>query len=360
MTPPNTFMEQVNRIRELADKLARPIRLMEVCGTHTVAAFRTGLRSLLPSNVLLLSGPGCPVCVTTIDYVDHAIALAALPGTVIATFGDMIRVPGTVSTLESAKARGADIMVVYSPLDALELAKKSPDKQVIFLGVGFETTSPTVAWTIKHARINGVSNYKVLCAHKLIPPAMDALLKDRDTAIDGFMCPGHVSVIIGANAYKPLAESYKAPFVISGFEATDMAVSIEMLLRQLLEGRSDVEVQYSRSVTAEGNREAQLLLAEVFSVCDAGWRGLATIPSSGYTIAPKYAAHDAGDLLSGLSIPPSVEPAGCRCGAVLKGTCLPPECPLFGIRCTPDNPVGACMVSTEGSCAAYFKFGKRQ
>ncbi len=344
----------------LAGKIGRPVKLMEVCGTHTMAAFRTGFRSLLPPGVSLLSGPGCPVCVTTADYVDLAIAIARQPDTVITTFGDMVRVPGTEMSLEQARARGAKVSVVYSPMDALELAAREPNTRVVFLGVGFETTTPSVAWTIRHAKKTGVRNYSVLCAHKVIPPAMAALLAAGDVKVDGFMCPGHVSVIIGSGAYEFICRDHHIPCVIAGFEAADMARAVELLLRQIAERRAAVENEYSRSVDAAGNGKARAAMDEVFEPCNAAWRGLGVIPGSGLRIRDVFAEHDAARHAEGLKVPAPREPAGCICGAILKGTRTPPECPLFGARCTPETPVGACMVSSEGTCSAYYKYQRRK
>ncbi|MBU1694833.1 MAG: hydrogenase formation protein HypD [Verrucomicrobia bacterium] len=350
--------KEIQAIRELAGGLGRTVRLMEVCGTHTMAAFRSGLRSLLPANVQLLSGPGCPVCVTPIDYVDQAVALAQRPDTVVATFGDMIRVPGTEASLEQARARGAQVRVVYSPLDALAEARANPGTAVVFLGVGFETTAPTTAWALREAA-RDTPNFYVLCGHKTMPQAMAALLDGGEVCVDGFLCPGHVSVIIGSKPYEFIPQKYGLPCVVAGFEGEDMAAAIRMALKQLAEGRAEVEVQYTRSVTREGNAKAQAAIREVFEDSDAAWRGLGTLPGSGLRIRGEFSAHDAERLLAGLEIPPAREPAACRCGDVLRGACAPPECPLFGTLCTPGHPVGACMVSSEGTCAAYYQFREK-
>ena len=346
-------------VRALSKKIGRPVHLMEVCGTHTVSAFRTGLRSLLPDEVELIAGPGCPVCVTPNGYLDRAIAIARRPGAMITTFGDMLRVPGTESSLERERATGANIRIVYSATDALDMAREQPDTRVVFLGVGFETTMPTIAWTLRKAREDGVDNYSVLCAHKTIPEAMAALLASGETSIDGFMCPGHVSVVIGAGAYRPLCEQFHAPCVITGFEAGDMALAIRMLLAQALEGRAEVEIQYKRSVNEDGNAAAQAACAEVFEKCETEWRGVGVIPDSGMRIRPEFAAHDAARIFADLSVPEPADNPGCICGEVLRGVKSPPDCPLFGRACTPAEPIGACMVSSEGSCAAYHKFAQR-
>ncbi len=337
-------------------KLARRLRFMEVCGTHTMSAFRSGLRALLPPEVELLSGPGCPVCVTDDDYVDAAIALAQQPGVRVATFGDMLRVPGREGSLEQARAAGADVRVVYSPLDALEDAQRAPSRRVVFLGVGFETTAPAVAWTLRAAEEDGVANYSVLCAHKTMPRAMSALLAGGETRIDGFLCPGHVTAVIGAAAYDGIVRQHGIPCVVAGFEAADMAEGLEMLARQILEGRAEVEIQYRRAVERTPNARATAILAEVFEECDAVWRGLGVIPGSGLRPRARFAAHDAARVFPDLPRPTPRAPTGCRCGDILRGVMTPPECPLFGGRCTPERPVGACMVSSEGACAAWHRY----
>lgn len=347
---------RMRRIGELADRIGRQVRLMEVCGTHTMAAFRTGLRSLLPPGVSLLSGPGCPVCVTPTSFVDRAVALSRRPGTVAATFGDMVRVPGSESSLERARAEGSRVRVVYSALDALQMAADDPSVSVVFLGVGFETTVPGTAWAIREARAAGRENFFVLGAHKTMPQAMAALLAGGDLRIDGFICPGHVSVIIGSAAYDFICRDYGIPCVVTGFEGGDLVAGIERLLEQIAEGRAAVEVQYTRSVTREGNARARAAIDEVFEPCDAEWRGLGTVPGSGLRIRPAFASQDAEAAFPGLDVPAGAEPPGCQCGDVLRGLKTPPECPLFGSVCTPAAPVGACMVSGEGTCAAYFKY----
>jgi hydrogenase expression/formation protein HypD len=345
------------RIRELTSGRSGTMTFMEICGTHTMSIYQYGIRSLLPPQVRLISGPGCPVCVTPIGYVDQAVAYARLPETIIATFGDMLRVPGSTSSLMQERARGADIRIVYSPLDAVNLAARHPERKVIFLGVGFETTAPTIAGSIITAAARGIANFFVLTAHKTIPIPMQVLSSDPDLAIDGYICPAHVSAIIGADAYRFLAEEHGVPCVATGFEPADVMHGVEMLVRQIVEGRSEVEIQYSRFVTPEGNRKAQAMLAEVFVPCDAAWRGIGVIPQSGLEIAGKYAAFDARKVLP-VQVEEPREPKGCRCGEVLKGKLAPAECVLFGTVCTPESPVGACMVSSEGSCAAAYKYGQ--
>jgi hydrogenase expression/formation protein HypD len=334
------------------------VNLMEVCGTHTMVAFRSGLRQLLPGNVHMLSGPGCPVCVTDTNYIDAAIELSRNPKVIVATFGDLMRVPGSESSLEQERAGGADVRVVYSPSDALGLAREWPSKKVVFLGVGFETTAPTVAASILRAAQEKCANYLVLCAHKTMPRAMEALLKDQTVKIDGFICPGHVSVITGAAMYRFICEQYRIPCVVCGFEAWDMLKTIAMLLTQIADGRAVVEVEYSRSVDDHGNVAAQKLMAEVFEPCAAAWRGIGTIPGSGLAIRAKYAAHDAAQVLNVTFAPARVHP-GCRCGDVLRGVITPLDCRLFGKACSPLNPFGPCMVSSEGVCAAYYRYERR-
>jgi hydrogenase expression/formation protein HypD len=330
--------------------------LMEVCGTHTMAIYQHGIRSLLPANIRLISGPGCPVCVTPVDYVDHAVALARRPGTIVATFGDMVRVPGSSSSLLHEQARGADVRVVYSPLDAVALAQKHPGQAVVFLGVGFETTTPTIAGSIIEAKRRGVANFFVLGAHKTIPGPMAILADDPALQVDGYLCPAHVSAIIGAAAYEPLARDHKVPCVVTGFEPLDMLQGVAMLARQIVAGEARVEIQYSRIVRKEGNARARQILYEVFEPCDARWRGIGVIPGSGLGIRAAYAAFDAARQLP-VTVEEPKEHAGCLCGEILKGKVTPKECPLFRTACTPENPVGACMVSGEGTCAAEYKYG---
>lgn len=344
------------RIGAVAGKLEKAVTFMEVCGTHTMSIYQYGLRRLLPPRVSLISGPGCPVCVTPIHYVDKAVACCRLPGSIVATFGDMLRVPGSTSSLMEERARGGDVRIVYSPLDAVSLAVRNPDKKVVFLGVGFETTAPTIAASIKTAAAEGLSNYFVLSANKTIPVTMQVLSADPDLAIDGYICPAHVSAIIGASAYRPLAEEQRVPCVVTGFEPVDIMQGVEMLVNQVIEGRSAVEIEYSRVVSWEGNRKAREVMAEVFAPCDAEWRGIGVIPASGLEIRGEYAAFDAEKSLS-MTPERAREPEGCRCGDILKGKATPFQCPLFATACTPEAPVGACMVSSEGTCAAAYKYG---
>ena len=341
-----------------AGQVHRDVRFMEVCGTHTMSAFRSGLRQLLPPRVHLLSGPGCPVCVTETNYVDAAIALARRPEIIVATFGDLIRVPGSDSSLEQERAAGATVQIVYSPMDALALAQETPGKQIVFLGVGFETTAPTVAWAIWKAAEAGLTNFSVLCAHKTMPHAMEALLRDQQIAVDGFLCPGHVSVITGARMYQFIATRYQVPCVISGFEAWDILKSISLLLEQVAVGHATVDIEYGRAVNEHGNLAAQRLIKTVFEEADAEWRGLGLIARSGLRIRAAFAAFDAARRFDVTFDEATVNPA-CRCGDVLRGMTTPPDCRLFGKTCTPLRPFGPCMVSSEGTCAAWYKYQER-
>ena len=343
-------------IGKLASDRREPITLMEICGTHTMSIYQYGIRSLLPSQVRLISGPGCPVCVTPVSYVDQSVAYARLPETIIATFGDMLRVPGSTSNLMRERALGADIRIVYSPLDAVNIAAQHPGKKVVFLGVGFETTAPTIAGSIITAASRGLKNFFVHTAHKTIPIPMQALSSDPELRIDGCICPAHVSTIIGANAYRFLAEEHGVPCVATGFEPADVMQGIEMLVRQVVADHSTVEIQYSRFVTWEGNHKAQALVKKVFDPVDAVWRGIGLIPQSGLEIGSEYAAFDAAKAHP-VQVEEPVEPPGCQCGEVLRGKITPFDCSLFGTVCTPESPVGACMVSSEGSCAAAHKYG---
>lgn len=344
-------------LKEIAVLADLPMRLMEVCGTHTVAIFRSGIRPLLPPGIELISGPGCPVCVTPAGEIDRAIALSRKEGMILATFGDLMRVPGSSSSLQEERAKGSAIRVILSPLDAVQIAEEHPDKTVCFFGVGFETTSPAIAAAVTEARRRGLSNFYLLSAQRLIPPAMRALLSAGKVNIDGFILPGHVSVVIGKAPYCFLAEEFGLPGAITGFEPLDILEGIYLLLRQRKEGRTEVEIQYSRVVQAEGNERARGIMAEVFESCDSRWRGLGTIPQSGLMLREEFAAMDAARAFD-LRYEEVEEPPGCRCGEVLQGLVRPFECPLFGTRCTPEDPIGPCMVSSEGSCAAYYTYGR--
>jgi len=341
--------------KEVADSPG-VITLMEVCGTHTMSIYQHGIRGLLPEQIRLISGPGCPVCVTPIGYVDQAVAYARQDDVIIATFGDMVRVPGSSSSLQREQAGGAQVRIVYSPLDAVALAEKNPEKKIIFLGVGFETTTPTIAGSIVTAKQKGLSNYFVLCTHKTMPTPMAALTSDPELKISGYICPAHVSAVIGSNAYRPLVEQFKVPCVVTGFEPLDMLRGIQMLVQQVLQGRAEVENEYQRIVKPEGNIKAQALIDEVFEPCDTAWRGIGVIPGSGLQIREQYADFDAARQIV-VEVEEPNEHKGCLCGEILKGKVTPKDCPLFRQACTPENPVGACMVSSEGTCAAEYKYG---
>ncbi len=344
------------KLRLTSKKLPRPITLMEVCGTHTMAIYRHGLKSAyVPDNVRLVSGPGCPVCVTPMGYVDAAISLSHRNDIVIVTFGDMARVPGSNSTLARERAKGADIRIVYSPIDAVAMAEKEHGREFVFLGVGFETTAPTVAVAILTAERDGVKNFSALTAHKVMPEPMDALT-EGELKIDGYICPAHVSAIIGEEGYRPLVAKRKIPCVITGFEPLDILQGVTMLCKQIVDGRAEVENQYRRVVRPEGNRKAQETLNTVFVKSSARWRGLGDIPDSGLSIAPAYSRYDAAIKFS-ITFPDVKENKACLCGEILRGLKEPADCRIFGNACTPETPIGACMVSSEGTCSAAYKYG---
>ncbi len=346
----------LDELRRLTALVGRPLKLMEVCGTHTVAIFRHGIRDIIPGDVRLLSGPGCPVCVTPIKDVDAAIAMAGLPGVILATFGDMMRVPGGERSLNEARSEGADVRVFYSPMDALKLASQEKDREVVFFATGFETTSPLIAATLEEAERTGVANFSVYSAHKLVPPALKALLDSPDVLVDGFILPGHVSTIIGREPYDFIARDYRKPGVITGFEAEDIVNGIFMLASQISQKRAAIEIQYAKVVKDGGNPKAISVIKRYFEPCDAHWRGIGTIPGSGLRLREEFEKFDAMKKIKP-HVPDNPEPRACSCGDILRGVKTPPECPLFGSACTPESPVGACMVSTEGSCAAYYKYG---
>jgi len=338
----------IKAITKLAD---RRISLMEVCGTHTMAIAKSGMRSMLPDSIRLLSGPGCPVCVTPQETIDYSIALCQEKNVQVTTFGDMVRVPGSRATLEAFSPH-----IVYSPLDALTLAEENPTKEVVFLGVGFETTSPTIAATIITAERKKVKNFYVLCAFKLIPPALDFIARSPQIDVQGLILPGHVSTIIGSEPYKFLAEKYGIPGCITGFEPIDILQGILILTKQIIESKSSITIEYNRLVSPEGNRKALEMLHTVFDVCESRWRGIGSIPGSGLTVSRDFERYDASKKFD-IDVPASIEPKGCVCGSVLLGLKMPFDCALFGSACTPLTPVGPCMVSSEGSCAAYYKYG---
>jgi hydrogenase expression/formation protein HypD len=344
-----------DRMQAAADRAGRLIRVMEVCGTHTVSASRSGLRSLISKQVKLVSGPGCPVCVTSQAYIDAVVDLALTSKVTIATYGDMIRVPGKRGSLEQARAVGANVRVVTSAMDALTLARQEPNTQVVFAAVGFETTTPPTADVLIRAAREGVANLSVLAAHKLVVPAMLALLASGVVQIDGFLCPGHVSVIIGCDAYKPVVEQYRKPCVVAGFEPVQMLEGLAEIVEQVAGGRAELGNVYGAAVRAEGNPAARRLVSEVFEVGDADWRSIGVIPGSGLVLTAKYRQYDAGERF-GVTFGPDNATPGCKCGDVIRGLSDPHDCPLFGTVCTPQRPIGPCMVSSEGSCQAYYKY----
>lgn len=346
----------LGEIRQLTAGREKPLRLMEVCGTHTVSIFRAGLRQLLPAEVELVSGPGCPVCVTPDGYMDAAIAYAGMEDVIVATFGDMLKVPGSSSSLAEAMARGGDVRIVYSPLDALTIAKENPDKKVVFLAVGFETTAPTAAAAVLTAERENVGNFFLLPAQKLVPPAIRALLADEDARIDGFILPGHVAVVTGSEYFSFLAEEYHLPGVVTGFSPTELLRGIYRLVRQAA-GEARIENEYKSVVRPEGNPAAQEMMARVYETCAAEWRGLGTIPASGLRLRDMYRRFDFSAARP-LDLPPTPpKKSGCRCGEVLRGKITPKECKLFGTACVPEHAAGPCMVSAEGVCAAWHKYG---
>ncbi len=344
----STLSEAIRR------KSRRKIRIMEVCGGHTMAIRKYGIQHLIPETIDLLSGPGCPVCVTDRTSIDKAITLARTAGVIITTYGDLIRVPGSDSSLNQEKARGADVRIVYSTLDALEIARTNPHSKVVFLGIGFETTAPSSAVAIMEAAKQAVSNFYLLSMHKIMPPAMAGLI-DQGIMIDGYIGPGHVTTIAGASMYNELVEKYHIAVVISGFEPVDLLQTIYMLVCMAEEGRTGTLIQYKRAVTPSGNLKARDLVSHVFEAADDSWRGLGIIPGSGLKIRPAFSRFDAS-LHFDLSTDPVTEPKGCLCGEVLRGLKKPDQCVLFGSICTPVNPVGACMVSGEGACQAFYNF----
>ena len=333
----------------------RPWTLMEVCGGQTHAIVRFGIDQLLPPGLELLHGPGCPVCVTPVALVDRAIAIAAIDGVVLCSFGDMLRVPGSARDLLTAKAAGADVRVVYSPLDALHVAEREPEREVVFFAVGFETTAPATAMAVHEARRRGVRNFSLLVSHVLVPPALRAILDAPRHRVDGFLAAGHVCTVMGLDEYHPIAARYRVPIVVTGFEPLDLLEGIHRCVLQLESGHAEVENQYARSVQTAGNAAARAMLAEVFEVTPRDWRGIGPIPASGLRLRAPFAAHDAERRFAVGDVG-GAEPAECLSGLVLQGRIKPPECPAFGTRCTPDTPLGATMVSSEGACAAYHRY----
>lgn len=355
----------LSAIRQVTDEIGatreKPVHIMEICGGHTHAIFRYGLDKLTPEGIEFIHGPGCPVCVLPMSRVDECVELAEQPGVIFTTFGDAMRVPGTKKSLLQAKADGADIRMVYSPLDALELARRNPDNEVVFFGLGFETTTPSTALTIQQAAREGLTNFSVFCNHITVPPPIKALLDDPHMVLDGFIGPGHVSMVIGTHPYDFIAEDYGKPIVVAGFEPIDLLQSVLMVLRQIAEGRAEVENQYARVVPEHGNKVSLAAIDDVYEKRPSfEWRGLGEIDASGLRIRAKYAAFDAEDKFKigyGAGARVVEEPEGCECGAVMTGRLKPVQCPQFGKGCTPEMPLGALMVSSEGACAAYYQYG---
>ncbi len=353
------------QIAEVADQIgataAKPVHIMEICGGHTHAIFRYGLDKLTHPGIEFIHGPGCPVCVLPMSRVDECVELAEQPGVIFCTFGDAMRVPGTRKSLLQAKADGCDIRMVYSPLDALEIARRNPDRQVVFFGLGFETTTPSTALSIQQAAREGLENFSVFCNHITVPPPIKALLDDPHMVLDGFVGPGHVSMVIGIHPYDFIAQDYEKPIVVAGFEPLDLLQSVLMVLRQIAEGRAEVENQYARVVPEHGNPVSIAAMADVYETRPSfEWRGLGEIDASGLRIRRKYAAYDAEEKFGiGYAVGPRhvSEPEGCACGAVMTGRIKPTGCPHFGTGCTPEMPLGALMVSSEGACAAYYQYG---
>lgn len=345
----------LTRLHDAAGAVNGPLTFMEVCGTHTMSAFRCGLHSLMPANVKLLSGPGCPVCVTAQGDIDLLIEAALLPRVTLCTYGDMLRVPGRHGSLERARGRGAEVRVVYSALDAVRLAQREPHRQVVFGAVGFETTAPATAAAVLQAHQIRLNNFSVMASHKCVIPAMLGLLAGGQVNVQGFLCPGHVSVVIGAEAYRPIVEKHGLSCVIAGFEDVQMAAGLARLCESARDGRAELVNQYTEAVTPTGNAAARRLLDEVFEPADMCWRGLGEIPQSGLKLRPQFAMFDTQQVF-GLETPPHREPAKCLCGKVITGLADPNDCELFGSTCTPISPIGPCMVSGEGTCQAWFKY----
>jgi len=342
----------------LYERNGAPVKIMEICGGHTHSIFKYGLEDLLSEAVELVHGPGCPVCIMPKGRLDDAIALAQNPKVIFTTFGDVLRVPGSKTSLLQAKATGADIRMVYSPLDALKIAKENPDREVVFFGIGFETTAPSTALTVLQAEVEGLQNFSLFCNHVLVVPAMEALLSNPDLQLDGFVGPGHVSMVIGSDPYTVIAEKYHKPLVVAGFEPLDILQALWMVLQQLVEGRCEIENQYTRLVQAGGNSVALDAVNRVYEVRDQfEWRGLGDIPHSGLKMRPEYAQFDA-EVRFGVPGQSVADHKACQCGEILKGVLKPWQCKVFGTACTPESPIGACMVSSEGACAAYYKYGR--
>ena len=344
-------------IERIHHRSKKPVRLMEFCGGHTATIIRHGIRQLMPSTIEMLSGPGCPVCVTDSTDLDKVLCLARFPDVIITTFGDMLKVPGSYSSLQQVKAEGGDIRIVYSAQDALDIARNNHSKNVVFIGIGFETTAPTVAASILQAEQESIDNYRILCLHKLCPPVMKAILESGEVRLNGIVCPGHVSAIIGSRPYDFIPRDYGIACVISGFEPLDVLLSFDMLVAQIESGEPKVEIAYRRGVRPEGNQQALKVMNQVFESGDANWRGIGTVPESGLTLRKEYQRFDA-ECAFKLDLKPPREPSGCICGDILRGVKTPFDCKLFRKACTPEHPVGPCMVSSEGSCSNYYQYGE--
>ena len=342
-------------LEEIKNTVTRPWTIMEVCGGQTHSLVKNGLLGLLPNEITMVHGPGCPVCVTPLHLIDKAVHLAEEKGVILCSFGDMLRVPGSQRSLLQAKARGADVRILYSPLEAVKLAKENPDREVVFFAVGFETTAPANALSVLHAQRAGLTNYSILASHVLVPPAMEAVLSDDENVIEGFLAAGHVCTIMGIDAYYPIAEKYQTPIVVTGFEPVDLLQGILMTIRQLEQGQYELENQYKRVVRPEGNLAAQQAIDQVFEITDREWRGIGTIPNSGYEVRDTLSEFDANRKFS-VNIAQVAECKDCIAGQVLKGLKKPYQCTQFGKACTPSTPLGAPMVSSEGACAAYFHY----
>lgn len=342
-------------LEEIKNTVSRPWSIMEVCGGQTHSLVKNGIIEMLPDKITMIHGPGCPVCVTPLNLIDKSIYLALDKNVILCSFGDMLRVPGSKKSLLEAKAEGADVRVLYSPLEAVKIAEDNPDKEVVFFAVGFETTAPANALSIIHAHRRNVKNYSILASHVLVPPAIKAVIDDEESKIDGFLAAGHVCTIMGNAEYHPLSEKYKVPIVVTGFEPLDVLQGILMVVRQLEQSKSQVENQYSRIVREEGNPQAQQMIHEVFEIQNQTWRGIGEIPDSGYAVKEKYALFDATKKFA-ISIKETPENPECISGQIMKGIKKPFECPQFGKKCKPTNPLGAPMVSSEGACAAYYHF----
>ena len=338
--------------------VTRPWTIMEVCGGQTHTLIRSGIDRMVPKGLRLIHGPGCPVCVTPIEKIDRALAIAAKPGVIFCSFGDMLRVPGSRSDLLQLRAAGADVRFVYSPLDTLKIARDNPRRQVVFFAVGFETTAPATAIAVWQARQSGLNNFSMLVAHVLVPPAMEAILASPSNRVQAFLAAGHVCTVMGYEAYFDLAARYRVPIVVTGFEPADLLEGIGMAVQQLEEGRHEVENQYARSVRRSGNAPAQEIIGKVYEVCDRGWRGLGVLPASGLRLQSAFRDYDAELRFPDLAEPSAAEPEECRSGEVLQGHIRPDECEAFGKLCTPERPLGAPMVSSEGACAAYYRYGR--